>query len=401
MRLQDLKHLDPAMQAFTACVNVDMLLATLLHYIRDLFHMEATFVWLTVNAEQSRLYLTEGVPAPVAARLRRLKISVSGEHAIARRFYKLGYRAVLSAPLRVQGKMVGMVAAGSPRPRRSSRIEAAIFHLLVQYAVSTLERWQLPSMLEDEETQRPTTREGDLDVQQARTHFLNLFLSGIMHDLNNAMVAISGRVELLLHRLHDQVVLRHLAEAQHAIVEACQMIRHIHGFMSGAPEGGVMMVDINQLVRDSLQIARSTWFQGFCQQRVPVDLEADLHPVPVLPCSASDLRIALLCLLRHTMAMLRPGGGLMVRTSSIGEGEGRVVVVSLSDILSQPSTTEHEDGIGTLFKQAHTPESQQALQFVQTIVHDLDGQIIVNRSADGSTALTLILSASRTVAGKH
>ena len=105
--------------------------------------MEAAFVWLTVNTQSSHVYIcTEGVPAPVAARLRRLKISASVRTHDRRRFHKLGYRAVLAAPLRVQGKMVGMVAAGSQRFRRSSRIEAAIFHLLVQYAVSTLERWQ-------------------------------------------------------------------------------------------------------------------------------------------------------------------------------------------------------------------------------------------------------------------
>ena len=77
MRLQDLKHLDAAMEAFTACVDVDMLLGTLFAHTRDLFHMEAAFVWLTVDGEQSRLHLTEGAPTQVAARLQRLKISPS------------------------------------------------------------------------------------------------------------------------------------------------------------------------------------------------------------------------------------------------------------------------------------------------------------------------------------
>jgi len=400
MRLQDLKHLDAAMEAFTACVDVDMLLGTLFDHTRDLFHMEAAFVWLTVDGEQSRLHLTEGVPASVAARLQRLKISASAKRTIARRLHKLGYRAVLAAPLRVQGKMVGMVAAGSQRSRRSSPIEAAIFHLLVRYAVSTLERWQFPPTHEGEEARRPMTTHGDLDVQHERTHLLNIFISGITHDLNNAMAAISGRVELLLHRLRDQATLQHLVAAHHAIIDASQMIRHIHGFMSGDHEGGVVMVDINQLVRDSLQIARSTWFQGFRQTRVPVDVEADLQPVPALPGRASDLRIAFLCLLRHAMDTLRPGGRLMVRTSSVGETEGQVVV-RLSDDPGQASTAEHEDGIGILLRQAHTPESQLALEFVQTIVRNLEGQITVHRSADGGTTTTLIFSVSRTVAGER
>ena len=105
MRFQDLKHLDAAMEAFSACADVNTLLGTLFAHIRDLFHMEAAFVWLTVDGEHSHLYLTEGVPAPVAARFQRLKISVSGERTIARRLHQRGYRAVLAAPLRVQGKM--------------------------------------------------------------------------------------------------------------------------------------------------------------------------------------------------------------------------------------------------------------------------------------------------------
>jgi signal transduction histidine kinase len=401
MRLQDLKHLDAAMEVFTACADADMLLSTLFDHTRDLFHMEAAFVWLTVDGEQSRLHLTEGVPASVAARLQRLKISASATRTIARRLHKLGYRAVLAAPLRVQGKMVGMVAAGSQRSRRSSRIEAAIFHLLVRYAVSTLERWQFPPTHEGEQARRPMTTHGHRDLQHERTHLLNIFVSGITHDLNNAMTAISGRVELLLHRHHDQAILQHLVAAHHAIIDASQMIRHIQGFMIGDHEGGVVMVDINQLVRDSLQIARSTWFQGFRQRRVPVDLGAALQPVPAFPGRASDLRIVLLCLLRHAMDTLHPGSGLMVRTSSVGQAEGQVVVVSLADDPGQPSTAEHEDGIGILLRQAHTPESQLALEFVQTIVRNLEGQITVHRSADGSTTMTLIFPVSRTVAGER
>jgi hypothetical protein len=54
-----------------------------------------------------------------------------------------------------------------------------------------------------------------------------------------------------------------------------------------------------------------------------------------------------------------------------------------------------------LLRQARTPESRLALEFVQTIVRSLKGQITVHRSADGSTTMTLIFSVSRTVAGER
>jgi signal transduction histidine kinase len=401
MRLQDLKHLETAIEAFPACVDVDMLLSVLLAHTRDLFHMEAAFVWLVTHGEQSRLHRTEGVPASVASRLQRLKMSARGGRTVAGRLHKLGYRAVLVAPLQVHGRMTGLVAAGSQRLIPSLRIDSAIFHLLVRYAARALERLQLPPTLAGEQSRRPIRTPDDLEVQNERLRLLNVFIAGLTHDLNNAMTTISGRIELLLNRLHDQVTLRHLGAAHRAIDEASQMIRHMHGFVSGYRDGGMVLVDINQLVGDSLQMARSAWFQGFRQRRVPVTLRAELNPVPAFPTQPSDLRIVLLCLLRHAMDTLRPGGELLVHTSSVSEVEGRTVVVSISDDPGQSSTAVREEGIGLLLRQIHTPESQLALEFVQTIMRTLDGQISVDRSADGGTTTTLLFSVSRAAAGKH
>jgi signal transduction histidine kinase len=400
MRLQDLTRLDAAIEALAVCTDVDMLFATLLAHMRDLFNMEAAFVWLTADGEAARLSHAEGASAPIAARLQRLKISASGERTAARRLHKLGYRAVLAAPLRTQGKTVGMVAAGSQHTRRASRIEAAMFHLLVRNAASALKQWHSPPALAGEGARQPITAVSDLNIWHERTHLLQIFVSGMTHDLNNAMTAIGGRVDLLLHRLRDQGVLQHLTAAQHAILEASQLIRHIQGFISGDHEGGVVMVDMNQLVQDSLQIARAPWFQGFRQRPVPVELGADLHPVPAFPGNASDLRIALLCLLRHGMDTLRAGGDLMVHTSSIGETAEQRVLVSLSDGPAHPCPAEHEDGIGMLLRQAHTPEGRLALELVQRIVRDQHGRIAVDRGTGGETATTLSFPVNKTAAGE-
>jgi signal transduction histidine kinase len=400
MRAQDLTHLDAAIEALTVCTDVDMLFATLLARLRDVFHMEAAFVWLTADGEASRLSHAEGVSTPVAARLQRLKISASGDRTVARRLHRLGYRAVLAAPLCTQGKTLGMVATGSQHSRRPSRIEAAMFHLLVRNAASALKQWQSPPALADEGARRPVTAVSDLNIWHERTHLLHTFVSGMTHDLNNAMTAIGGRVDLLLHRVRDQVVLQHLTAAQHAILEASQLIRHIHGFISGDQGGGAVMIDMNQLVQDSVRIARAPWFQGFRQRHVPVEVGADLQPVPALPGNASDLRIALLCLLRHGMDTLRPGGELMVHTSSIGEAAGQRVLVSLADGPAHPCSAEHEDGIGMLMRQAHTPESRLALELVQRIVYDQHGQIAVNRGTAGETATTLSFPVNKTAVGE-
>jgi signal transduction histidine kinase len=65
----------------------------------------------------------------------------------------------------------------------------------------------------------------------------------------------------------------------------------------------------------------------------------------------------------------------------------------------QSPTGERQEGIGILMQKVHTPESHLALEFVQTIIRHLDGQITVDRSADGGTTITLTFPVSRAAAG--
>jgi signal transduction histidine kinase len=398
MRLQDLNHLEAAMEAFAACVEVDRLLATLLTSIRHLFHMDAAFVWLVADDEGSRLQLSDGAPPSVASRLQRLKMAASGERTVARRLHKLGYRTVLSAPLRVHASIAGVVAAGSRRSRRSGRIDAAIFRVVVQSVSRVLERLQPLPPQEAADARRHTATHGGLEVQNERMRFLNMSISGIAHDLNNAITTIGGRVELLSNRLHDQVALHHLGAAHGASTEVAHLVRQIHNLVSGYREDGAVMVDINQLVLDSIQIARSTWFQEFRHTRVPVELGVELSPVPALLGRSLDLRIVLLCLLRHAMDTVRPGGRVMVRTWCAGEEGEETVHLSISDDPGQPSTGEGDQGVGLLLRQLRTPDSQRALAFVQTIIRDLGVRITVQRSAGGETTTILIFSLRESVA---
>jgi signal transduction histidine kinase len=398
MRLQQLQQLAAAMQAFSECADVDALLATLVAHIRQLFHIEAGLVWLVVDEERLRLHHAQGVAPAASSSLQLLKMPASGQPAVARRLYRLGYRSVLVAPLRVSTRTLGMVAVGSQRARRFGRLDAESFKILGQYAAGCLERLQPSPTREPAEARRQEAASSDLEVQRERIYLLNLFISRIIHDLSNTMTTISGRVELLLNRLRGEVTLQHLGAALRAINEANQLIRHIRDLASGHLEPGMVLVDINQFVQDSLQIAQSTWFREFRHTRVPVDVGADLNPVPALPARASDLRIAILCLLRHAMDALHAGGGLMVRTWSEADRDGPAIFISIIDEPGQPAVAEQEEGIGLLLRQPLTAESQRALVFVQAIISNLGGRITVQRSVSGGTTTTLIFSVGRSAA---
>jgi K+-sensing histidine kinase KdpD len=392
MRLDHCKRLVAGLEACTVCADLEALMAALLTHIRQLFPVEVAFIWLIRDGEQLHLHRAEGVPPALASRLQLLKRTVSGERSVARQLQRQGYRRVLAAPLSRPERMLGMVAVGSRRARGSDRIEAAIFKTLVQYAGGCLERLQSSPTLESGEMHRHEATASDVEVLNEHMRLLNLFIAGMIHDLNNEMTSIGVRVELLLNRLHDQVTLQHLGAAHHAVNEAGYMIRHIQDLVSGYRERDAVMIDINQLVTDSLQIAQTTWFQDFRATGTPVDLGVELNPVPALPGRSSELRIAFLCILRHAMDTLRPGSRLVVRTGSEGTDKGQTVFISLSDDLDPSSAAEREEGIEWLLRSLDTAESQRTLQVAQAIIRNLDGRVTVRRSTAGGTTTTLLFS---------
>jgi signal transduction histidine kinase len=401
MRLQHFKRLVAGLEACSVCADREALMAALLAHIGQLFPVEVAFIWLIRDGEQLHLHRTEGVPPAVASRLQRLRRTTSGERSVARRLQRQGYRRVLAAPLGRPENMLGMVAVGLRRSRRFDRIEVAIFKALVQHAGGCLERLQSSRTFEGGEMLRHEAVAGDVEVLNEQLRLLNLFIAGITHDLNNSMTAISVRVELLLNRLHDQVTLQHLGAAYHAVNEVGQMIRHIRDLVSGYGERGAALIDLNQLLTDSLQIAQSTWFQAFRATGAPVDLDVELGPVPELRGRSSELQIALLCILRHAMDTSRPGSRLVVRTWSEATDERQTVFISISDDPDRSSSAEREEGIESLLSILDTAESQRTLQAAQAIIHNLDGRVTVQRGAAGGTTMTLSFSVSPTAAGER
>jgi signal transduction histidine kinase len=398
MRLQQLKRLAGAMEALSSCVEVDALLPVFLSRARDLFRLEAAWSWLLVDGDQLHLHHAEGVPSTVALQLQRIAMPATGEQAIARRLRRLGYRSALVAPLRLRTRISGMVAVGSRSPRRLRRIDSHMWGLLVRYAGSLLDLLQRQSPLVSAAELPPGGIRRSCGEQGEHLHQLNALIAAITHDLNNTMAAINGRVELLLNRPHDQRTMQHLGATLRAITEANHLIRHIQALVNGRHRQGAVMIDLNQLLRDSLQIARSTWFQEFRDRPVPIELVAELRPMPALPGRAPDLRIAFLCLLRHAMDTLHPGGGLIMRTWTDDEDPSQTVFISISDAIGQPLEMDQapiadpDEGIGFLLESAQTAESRRVLQFVQTTVYDLGGRIAVHRNAAGGSTITLRFS---------
>jgi K+-sensing histidine kinase KdpD len=334
----------------------------------------------------------------VPPHLQRMTMPAGGRRVIARRLRRIGYRSVLVVPLQAHTRILGIVAVGSRSSRQFRRMDAAACAILAQHAGILIEMLQGQPPSISGETVPHEEMPSNPELAREHLHLLNALIARITHGLNNVLATINGRVELLLSRPYDQNTMQHLGSALRAIIEANQLVRHIQNLVSGQRGQGVVMVDLNQLVRDCVQIARSTWFMEFRARRVPVELIADLRPMPALPIRAPELRIALLCLLQHAMDMLDAGARLVIGTWTEREDERETLSIRLFGESGQPPEVAQipavggEEGMGLLLNSAHATESRPTLTFVETIIHNLGGQITVYRNAADGMIITLRFS---------
>ena len=83
--------------------------------------------------------------------------------------------------------------------------------------------------------------------------------SGVAHDFNNVLAVILGRVQLLQRKLDDPTFRRWLSIVEQAALDGAQTVRQIQEFTRVRRDQPTQTVDLNQAVRDAVEMTRTRW----------------------------------------------------------------------------------------------------------------------------------------------
>ncbi|MFW6235476.1 MAG: CheR family methyltransferase [Desulfovibrionales bacterium] len=113
--------------------------------------------------------------------------------------------------------------------------------------------------------------------QAQKMEAVGILAGGIAHDFNNLLQAISGSIQLLLHRkdAHDPDFTQ-LTEVDRATGQAAELVRHLLTFSRKAPVR-FTSVDINLMVEDALRLLKRT-----LPKMISLQTELDHHLPPTL-----------------------------------------------------------------------------------------------------------------------
>lgn len=151
-------------------------------------------------------------------------------------------------------------------------------------------------------------------LQAQKMEILGTLAGGISHDFNNLLAIISGFCEIALLRTkpEDKALVRYLGEIHEATRRASGLVRQILSF-SRKPEGGVGLVQINQLVEDILRLLRETF---------PRDIKFVVRPLESLPEVRADpdhLHQVVMNLCVNARDAM-PGGGTLTLSTRLHKG---------------------------------------------------------------------------------
>jgi signal transduction histidine kinase/CheY-like chemotaxis protein len=252
-----------------------------------------------------------------------------------RRFRKDDKQAVqigslVCLPLIIRGKAVGVLNLSHPG-RGAIRQEdvpgltvvANQIAMLLDNALNYRKLQDINVDLEAKVRERTKHLEAaNRELQEARSRLvrsetlraLGQMASGVAHDFNNILAAITGNTQLLLAQVDDPQLRPRLKAIETAAMDGAATIRRIQEFSRLKKTREIGSVDVNQLVRDVVMITSPLWKDQQQRNGKMVEVLTQLEDVQSVAGNAAELREVLTNMLLNALDALPRGGKITFTT---------------------------------------------------------------------------------------
>lgn len=227
-----------------------------------------------------------------------------------------GLSSVILAPLLVESRVFGVLVAARRSAHAFSAADCDFLRQLSEHVGLAAHQAELNQVLQRAYDDLRLSREAAM--QHERLRALGQMAGGIAHNINNAISPVSIYADWLLEnepgispRSRD-----FLLTIQRAIRDVAQTVSGMREFYRERKSELVLArVDLNEIVRNALDLTRARWRDMAQQRGVAVELEVDLDSSqPLVWGVAGEIREALINLVFNAVDAMPEGGHLTVRT---------------------------------------------------------------------------------------
>ncbi len=295
-----------------------------------------------------------------------------------------GITSILDVPIRLQGKIVGIVChyhTGSIREwTREEQDFAASIADMVSLAMETYERQKI---------------EGTL-LRSEKLKAMGVITSGIAHEFNNILAIISGNVQLLERRFRDH---KQLSEALQIIRRATNDGAEISNRMLKFTKikkdtKGFELCNLKDLIIHAINFTLPQWKNMAQVKGVNYRMEKkDMQDVPSILCNPTELREVFTNIINNALDAMPDGGSISFSTWSIEND----VFVSIRDIGEGMSEEVKKNIFDPFFTTKLPMGSGLGMSTAYGIITRHGGKIAVESEKGKGTIFTLQFQAGNKV----
>jgi len=238
---------------------------------------------------------------------------------------RYGSGAFMCLPVRVEDRIIGVInlaksAVAPPSPAFSPTDLQFLNTLMthIAYAIDNarllqearLSTTRLRSAMEDLRTTQTRVVEGET------LRAMGQMASGMAHHVNNLLAVISGRTQLMLARGPQADMRRPLEIIQRATFDAAEVVRRVLGFASLQSAPAVAPLDLNELVREVVELTRPRWRDEAQVRSLAIAVEMELGDIARVAGEGPALREVVMNLIFNALDALPQGGCIRIKTWS-------------------------------------------------------------------------------------
>jgi PAS domain S-box-containing protein len=295
--------------------------------------------------------------------------------------YETKIRSAASVPLKLQGKVIGVLLAESERLAAFDNADLDALQALGAHISTSIDNARLY-------TQSVSVQSKMVESEKLRS--LGLMTSGIAHDFNNLLAVILSRAELALRRADDEDLRHHLEQVIASAKDGGETIHRLQEFARTRKDTSDFIgLDLNEVVREAINLSEPKWKNQAQNAGIYIEVQSDLQADRYIHGAPAQLRDILINLIFNAVEAMPEGGLISIRTKT--DEEGATLVISDTGI---GMTEEVKEQIFVPFFTTKAGGTGLGLSMVYGVVQRHGGSIEIDTLPGQGTTIAIWLPTS-------